>query len=526
MRDGDLPVFMGIDKGTSTVKTTLFSVEGTLLGESSRRTPLLSPRAGWHEEDMDAVWEAAGITVREALASCGIPAANVVAIGVTGHMAGLFLIDASGRPVRPGIEWTDSRADALLSELAGDGREQEQFAISGNALIPGLTLVLLRWLQEHEPETLERARHLLFAKDWIRYRLTGEIATDVSEIGWMPGDARRRAYSPELLRLLGLEDVWELFPAVLSETDVAGSVTAEASERTGLVEGTPVVVGQGDAISCNLGAGALRPRQAVSVLGTSFLNQMVTQEAMFEPLGLGCLFPSSDGTWTRILPNTGGGTINLQWFLDQFCQRELAAAEAQRRSVYELVGEMANDVPVGSGGVLFHPYVNTSGVVAPFHHTGARAGFFGLSVDTSKAHALRAIFEGVGYAMADCYEAMPATPTEIRLAGGGSRSSVWSQILADITGTPIVVPDQPQASAKGAALLAAVGTGYFGSQIEAADATVGISARFEPRPAKVAQYRELFALFTELRNAMMPAWSRRQEILAGNVQNLSEESLP
>lgn len=509
------PVFVGIDKGTSTVKTTLFSLDGALLGESSRRTPLISPRPGWHEEDMETVWRAACETVREATANRGVAPSAVAGIGVTGHMAGLFLVDAAGRPVRPGIEWTDSRAGAFLAEVAGTEWERQQFAISGNALVPGLTLVLLRWLRDHEPEALGRARHLLFAKDWIRFRLTGEIATDVSEIGWMPGDVRRRDYSPDLLDMLGLDDVARLFPPVLGETDIAGAVTAAAAEATGLAEGTPVVVGQGDAIACNLGAGALRPRQAVSVLGTSFLNQVVTSEPLFEPDGLGCLFPSADGTWTRILPNTGGGTVNLQWFLDHFCEPELAAAEEAGGSVYELVGDMVGEVPVGSGGVLFQPFVNTSGVVAPFYHTGARAGFFGLSVDTDKAHVLRAIFEGVGYAMADCYQAMPVPPSEIRLSGGGSRSRVWAQILADVTDTPIVVPDQAQASAKGAALLAAIGTGYFSSQREAADATVGVSARYRPDRARAEQYRELVGLYRDLRVAMMSAWSRRQQILAG-----------
>ena len=308
---------IGIDKGTSVIKTVVFDSAGKACGAAERRMEVLRPHPGWHEEDPARTWALCVETIREALVRAGVSATEIKAVGIAGHMGGAWLVDANGDPVRNAVCWPDERAQADQISMENKGLLPEAFAISGNGLMPGITALVLGWLAREEPETLARTHRVLCAKDFLRLRLTDEAATDPSDVSFVPGDIDARGHSLRVLELCGAADWISKMPAILPSEAVAGHVTAAAAAATGLAEGTPVVTGLGDACANALGVGAVRPGAAVTVLGTSCLNSLVTERAERAPEGLGFLFSMPFGRYVRILPNTSG-TMSFDWFLGKF----------------------------------------------------------------------------------------------------------------------------------------------------------------------------------------------------------------
>jgi sugar (pentulose or hexulose) kinase len=512
---------LGIDAGTSVIKSVLFDVRGREVAVARRDMPVQHPHSSWSEADMDIVWELARETVREVCAEGR--GERVVGIGITGTCCGAWLVDEQGLPVRPAILWNDGRAADLLSEWQGQGILRRIFAISGNAMFPGYTVPVLAWLQRHEPQTLERARWLLFTKDWIRYRLTGVVANEESDCSYMPFDIRSRCASAELFAIAGIADCLRLLPKMLSGYEVGGYVTTEVAEATGLAAGTPVVAGLVDVVASTVGAGAYRPGQACSIVGTSSLNSLVSERPMFEPPDVGVQATMPGGSWLRSLVNTSG-TLNIDWMLDVLAAPERERAEREGRSVFDLVEEMVRNVPAGAEGVVYHPYINTAGVVSPFVNPAARAQFFGVEVGHTRAHLLRAVYEGVALSMLDAYEHMPERCEEVLLSGGGARSDFWAQMFADATGRRIVVPDGSEYGARGVAMMAGIGAGVYRDLDEAAGA-VEIARQYEPDPRAHEIYRELYALYRELYRSLGNAWWTRHHMLQ-KLHDLTPEESP
>ncbi|MBB1251533.1 FGGY-family carbohydrate kinase [Rhizobium sp. G21] len=353
----------------------------------------------------------------------------------------------------------------------------------------GCTLPVIAWLQANEPEALAKARHLLCAKDFIRYRLTGQLATDESEAAMAPGSAADRNFHPDQAKLLGIEAHVHLLAPVRRGESVAGKVTADAAALTGLAAGTPVAIGTGDTGACVLGAGAHKPGQAVTVLGTTCLNGVLFDHAMYEPRDLGLLFIIPGRRWMKTMVNVAGTTV-LDWCLNTLCP-DIAAGEKP----YETLGALAETSAAGSGGVTFVPYLSASGVIAPRIEARARAGFHGLAPHLGRAEMVRSIYEGMAYAIRDCYEQIGGAGEGVRLSGGGARSPFWAQMIADVTGYVVEVPEGTQFGAKGAALCAAVAIGDFGSIGEAVDATYRARRRHVPDAALKPAYDAGFARF-------------------------------
>lgn len=500
---------LGIDAGTSVIKSVLFDVLGNEVAISRRDTPVLHPHPGWSEADMEAVWACARETISEVTSEGrGV---RVAAVGISGTCCGAWLLDEDKLPVRPAILWNDARAAGILAEWQGDGTFERIFAISGNAPFPGYTLPVLAWLRRNEPETLDRARWLLFTKDWIRFKLTGEIANEETDCSYMPFDIRERAFSQELFDLAGVADCARLLPPMLGSAEIGGRVTPDVAAATGLPEGVPVVAGLVDVVASTLGAGASLPGQACSIVGTSALNSLVSSAPVFEPEGIGVQATMPNGHWLRSLVNTSG-TLNIEWMLDVLAGVEKAQAADEGRTVFDVIEEMAQAVPVGSGGVMYHPYVNSAGVVSPFVNPAARAQFFGLSIEHTRAHLFRAVYEGVALSMLDAYEHMPEECEEILLSGGGARSKFWSQMFADATGRRVRVAGGSEFGARGAAMVAGVGAGIY-SDIDDAARTATAVRTHEPNPDAAAHYRELYKLYVELYTTLGPLWRLRAEIL-------------
>ncbi|MDO9377452.1 MAG: FGGY-family carbohydrate kinase [Nocardioidaceae bacterium] len=508
-----MKVLVGIDKGTSAVKTVVLDADdGTVVGTSTRRTPTLDGGAGRHEEDMDTTWACVAETIAESLSSLE-HGDEVVAVGVCGHMGGLWGLDSDGHPVGPAIGWPDSRAVDLLHEWDTQGLAERFFEIGGNALIAGMPSVLYAWMVRHEPARASRLRTVFLAKDYVNYRLTGQIATDESDLSFVPCDIRRRAPSTELFDLMGVPELAGLLPTAVTSETVVGRVTAEASRWTGLPEGTPVVAGLGDAVANALGVGAHRPGQAATVIGTSLMNVVTTDEAVLEPAGVGFTYLMPEGRWQRLLCNTGGGTLGLDWCLETLCGDDAARVRSGETTLKDLVEGPVAGVPPLAAGVTFLPFLSTAGSTAPFVDPWARGSFSGLSATTSGHHVLRAVLEGVAFSMRECYAAMPVDIHEIRMTGGGARSPLWRQICADVLGRELAVPQVEESGAVGAALAAGVGAGRFRDYADGIARLVRNGSTQHPDHSLRPTYDRGYADYQRLRESFTELWRARAAFL-------------
>ena len=451
---------------------------------------------------MDEAWADSAKAIRGALITASASGVDVAAVGVTGAMVGVWPVDAGGRPIRPAVLVADTRGQEAIDRAKADDADgmERIFNSDGCVVEPGCTLPALRWLLDHEPELMARARHILTCKDWLRYRLTGELAGDVTEAAVAPGDARRRGRSLEMLRLFGLESSADLFPPVRPSESIGGFVTEAAAAETGLRAGTPVAIGAGDVPCSAIAAGAVEPGMACTILGTTCHNGVVVDEPLFEPPNIGLLFTLPDSLWFRVMVNLAG-TPNLDGALSALFS-DVAGGQAGA-SVYALLERIAAERPAGADGLLYHPYLSEAGLIAPVVARGARAQFSGLRALHGRADLLRAVYEGVAYAIRDCYEAIGRPIDGIRLVGGGARSDFWSQTIADVAGRPVLVPDGSEFGAKGAALLASVAIGRSKSVREAARKAFAVRRRFEPQGKLAAAYADGFARFQAARKAIV-----------------------
>lgn len=499
-------LLLGLDVGTSVVKVALFDGSGRERAVVRRQTPTISPHPMWSESDMAQTWANVAGAVRALLSETGTDPCQIAAVGLTGNMVGAWLVDQEGNPVRNAILWNDGRSQPLIDQLgrAHSGFMQRIYRTSGSVMQQGCTLPVLRWLAEHEPDALARASHVLCCKDWIVYRLTGSRQIDPTEASVMPGDAQLRTYSDSMLTLFGLDAFAHLFPPVLPSEQIAGTVEATAAAVTGLRVGTPVIVGAGDVPASAIGLGVVEPGVACTLLGTNVLNCLVTAEPLFEPADVGLLFCLPGGYWLRAMVNVAG-TTSLDWFIAQFCAAEQAAAK-EKGDLFGELEALAQASAVGANGVLFLPYLSALGITTPFLEPAARAEFFGLTDQHKRSDLLRAVYEGTALSIRDGYAVLPQAVKEIRLSGGGAKSAFWSQMIADCTGKPVVVPGGSEFGAKGAALLAGVALGWYPTVLGAVQATTTTERRYWPDPDKSAHYDRLYSLYHLLQQHLRPAW--------------------
>lgn len=459
---------LGLDAGSSVVKAACFDTEGRMLSVASRRTPLIRPGDGRVEADPELCWQATCAVLREATEQSGVAPGEIIGLGLTAAMVGLWLLDEDGEPLGPGINWEDSRSQPMLQRMIAErpGLMSEIFASSGSVMQQGCTLPLLASLAQDAPERVARARAAVSYKDFLRARLTGRIAIDRTEAAVAPGDARAQAASADMRRLFGLEDLAHLFPDARDSSEEAGRLTAQAAAVTGLPEGLPVAVGCGDVPATVIGAGGLAPGSATAVLGTTCMLGRVSDVPVFTPPDLGLLFSLPGGTWYRAMVNVAG-TLNLDWAMQLLAPDLVAADDGFARLNDEIAA-----VPIGARGVSYLPYLSESGIIAPVADPAARAQFAGLAPVHGRAEMLRAVFEGVTFAIADLATALDLAPdAPVTLTGGGSNSRLWCEMIAEVLGREIAVPEGSEFGARGAAMLAAV---MAGAHPDIATASLGL----------------------------------------------------
>jgi len=514
------PLLLGIDKGTTMTKAVLFDGRtGMAVATARRPTPSFHPHPDWHEEDMELTWAGVAAAVRDVIDRSGRPASDIVGVGVSGHMGGLWALDRDKKPLGRAIAWPDGRASRLLEDWRRTGLVDRIYDICGNAPIPGIPLVLLAYMKRHAPGFFEQAAHVMLAKDFINFRLTGVLATDESDLSFFPCDIRERVISRALFELAGVPEALKLLPRVMRTGDLLGTITQEASAATGLVVGTPVASGAGDAVAAAIGVGALRPGQAVTVIGTSFMNNLTVDHPVLEPRGVGFLFLMPDGQWQRLMSNTGGGSLCLKWVLDTFGAAHTSSGLSDD-ALYARIEAKARALPALPSGLLFHPYLNTSGMSAPRFDPAARASIFGLDASVSPMALMRSVMEGVALSMVDCYSAIDAPVTDIRLTGGGARSALWREICAAAMSRPLLTPEVEETGALGVAMLAAAAIGMYPDLPAAAQALVRFGAPTEPDTRLVDIYAKAYPVFKRLREQLTPLWAHRAALLEANQSRI------
>lgn len=492
-------LYIGLDAGTSLTKAAIFDLAGNQLAEAQHRTTVLRPHPGWSELDPAEAWKAALDVLGRVVRESGVDASRIRGIGLSAAMVGAWLIDADGQAVRHGITWEDSRAQALIGEhVARDPQFMSRiFASSGSVMQQGCTLPLLAWLARHEPATLARTRHVLGYKDFLRFRLTGTIATDRTEASVLPGSATARTRSDAMIALFGLEDAADLLPPVAESESFVGGLTSEAAQAIGLPVGLPVAVGAGDVAATVIGAGGLAAGTATAVLGTTCMVGVAHDRPIFEPADIGLLFTLPGERWYRAMVNVAG-TLNLDWAFNA-----LAPDLASRPERFAMMTEMIRAVPAGAHGLVYLPYLSESGIIAPKVDHAARAQFSGLSPRHDRACLFRAVLEGVAFAMRDLFDLLAFDGDRVLLTGGGAQNPDWVQMICDLIGQPVEVPEGSQFGARGAALLAATADGAFETINVASAAIAGRGRTYVPDPQGTAALEPAFARYIAARDRLL-----------------------
>lgn len=486
---------LGIDVGTSGCKAILIDAAGRVLAEATHDYPMSTPRPLWSEQAPEDWWNAAIRSIRAVVDGGG--GASVEAIGLTGQMHGLILLDDAGRVLRPAILWNDQRTGDECRSLTERIGADTVLRLTGNPLLPGFTAPKIEWVRRNEPDVFARIRRILLPKDYLRYRLTGEFFTDVSDASGMSLlDVGKRAWSPEMVDALGVKAVWL---ATVTESTVASTkLSSEAAAATGLAAGTPIIAGGGDQAAQAVGAGVVREGTVAVTLGTSGVVFAPMNAYRPEPQGrLHAFCHAVPGRWhlMGVMLSAAG---SLRWYRDALCAAEHAAATAGGRDVYEELVAAAANIPAGSEGLVFLPYL--TGERTPHPDPRARGAFVGLTIRHTKPHLTRAVLEGVSFGLRDSLELMRglgAAPKEVRVSGGGAKSALWRQMLADIFKTDVVRSNVSQGAAFGAAILAAVGVGALASVEAAADAIVHEVDRTRPG-ADAERYDAVYRRYTAL----------------------------
>ncbi len=494
-----MSIYLGIDIGTSGTKTLAMQEDGYILGTSTVEYPLSSPRPGWSEQNPEDWWRASCVGVREVMTRHKLKPRDVKGIGLSGQMHGSVFLDKVGAVIRPALLWNDQRTAEECQQIEERaGGRAALIRLVANPALTGFTAPKILWLRNHEPRHYERVAQILLPKDFIRFRLTGEFATEVSDAsGTLLLDVKARAWSTALLTKLDIDPT--LLPAVYESEEISGQLSATGAEALGLPAGVPVVGGGGDQAASAVGNGIVRKGIISATMGTSGVMFAHSDAVQIDPGGRVHTFCHAvRGKWHVMgcVLSAGG---SLQWYRNQLGQSEVAAAGPMGVDPYELIMTQASQAPAGSEGLFFLPYL--TGERTPHADPHARGAWIGLSLRHNKSHMARSVIEGATYAMRDCLEIikeMKIPVREIRLSGGGARSTFWRQLQADVYGHKVVTINASEGPAYGVALLAAAGTGAYKNVVEACQATIEVVSTTSPSLSDKRVYDAGFPIYQGL----------------------------
>jgi xylulokinase len=482
---------MGIDVGTGGTRALLVDEAGRCrYAFTAPHEEMRMERPLWAEQRPENWWDAAQLAVRGVLNQAGANGADVIGIGLSGQMHGLVLLDASNNVVRPALIWCDQRSQPQVDAINAKVGREKVLQYIANPVLTGFTLPKLLWVRDNDPRSFERVRKMLLPKDYVRFGLTGEYATDVSDAsGTALFDVVRRNWATSMASELGIDP--GILPRAYESPEVTGVVSENAAERTGLAPGTPVVAGSGDQASSAVGNGIVEPGIVSCTVGTSGVVFAHMEEPRYDPPGRVHTFCHAvPGKW-HVMGVTQGAGLSLQWFRNQLAPG----------TDYDALTSEASRAPSGSHGLYWLPYL--MGERTPHLDATARGGWIGLTAKHTRAELIRSLLEGVTYSQKDCLdiiEGMGVTLSRVRLSGGGARSAFWRQMFADVFNKSVVTLETQEGSAYGAALLSMVGTGQYASVPEVCAAAIHEVDRVEPKNAEnyAARHRIYQSLYPAL----------------------------
>ena len=489
-------MWLGIDIGTGGSRALIVNSGGEVVAaHTAAHEDMVMHRPLWAEQRPENWWDASVKAVRGALATAGIPGSGISGIGLSGQMHGLVVLDAEHKVIRPSLIWCDQRSQAQVdwvNDKVGRARVLECIA---NPVLTGFTLPKLLWVRDNEPHLFERVRRVLLPKDYVRFRLTGDFATEVSDAsGTALFDVVNRRWSFDLADALGIDQ--SVLPDCFESSDITGGVSREAAELTGLAEGTPVVGGGGDQAASAVGNGIVEPGVVSCTLGTSGVVFAHMEQVAYDPAGRVHTFCHAvRGKW-HVMGVTQGAGLSLQWFRSQLAPG----------SGYDALMDEAATAPAGCQGLYWLPYL--MGERTPHLDAAARGGWIGLTASHRRADLLRSLVEGVSYSQKDCLdivESLGVAVASVRASGGGAKSPFWRQVLADVFNKPVVTLASQEGSALGAALLAMVGTGEYSDVPEVCAAVVREKDRVEPSAASAVYaqgHRVYQALYPAIKSVL------------------------
>jgi xylulokinase len=504
---------LGVDVGTTGAKALLVGETGEVIASATTEYAMLTPQPLWAEQNPADWWTATVASIRRVLDKAQAEPGQVAGVGLTGQMHGLVLLDAQGEVLRPCIMWNDQRTAAQCAAITQQVGAANVLRLTGNPVLPGFTAPKIVWVREHEPEVYGKTAKVLLPKDYVRYRLTGGFFGEVSDAsGTSLFDVGQRRWSDEMLQAVGVPRPW--LPEVTESPVVSARVSPSAAGETGLLAGTPVVGGGGDQAAQAVGTGIIAESVVSVTIGTSGVVFAASDTYRVEPEGrLHAFCHAVPGMWhlMGVMLSAGG---SFRWYRDALGEPERVEAGAVGRDPYDLLVEAAARVPPGCEGLLFLPYL--TGERTPYPDPNARGVFFGLTLRHGKAHLTRAVLEGVTYGLRDSLELMRAlglSIAQVRASGGGARSPLWRQILADIFDAEIATVNVTEGAAYGAALLAAVGAGVCGSVAEACQAAIRVTGSTRPGPA-VPVYAEYYPRYRALYPALAPQFEAMAHVVS------------
>lgn len=493
---------IGVDIGTSGTKTVLFDEKGNTIASALKEYPMYQPKVGWAEQDPEDWWNATWTTIREVIDKSGVSAEDIKGVGLSGQMHGAVLLDKDDKVLRRSIIWCDQRSAKECDEITEIIGKERLIEITANPALTGFTASKVMWVKNNEPEIFEKVRKILLPKDYVRFRLTGEYATEVSDASGMQFmDIPRRTWSEEVVTKLGLE--MSMLAKLYESPEVTGTITESVAQLTGLKVGTPVVGGAGDQAAGAVGNGIVKSGVVSSTIGTSGVVFAHSDTVSIDPKGRVHTFCHAvPGAW-HIMGVTQGAGLSLKWFRDNFCMEEIRTAELMGIDPYVLMDQEADRVDVGSNGLIYLPYL--MGERTPHLDPDARGVFFGLSAKHTKADMIRAILEGVVFSLRDCLDIikeMGVEVKEVRASGGGGKSKIWRQMQADVFNSSITTINSSEGPALGVAILAGVGAGIYESVPQACEAVIQVKTVQKANCELNKRYEKFYAIYRQLYNSL------------------------
>lgn len=486
---------IGIDIGTSGTKSILMDENGVLLASATAEYPLYQPQNGWAEQDPEDWWHAVCKTLQEITAK--IDPKAIAGIGLSGQMHSVVLLNENNQVIRPAILWCDQRTDAECKQIESILGREKLVAITANPALPGFTASKLVWLQNHEPENYARCRHILLAKDYIRFRLTGEYATEVSDAAGMQLlDVPNRCWSEEVCQALHVD--MEMLPKVYESPEITGRVTADASAKTGVPAGVVVAGGAGDNAAAAVGTGVYAHGKAFTSIGTSGVVFAPTNKPVIDPKGRIHTFCAAvPGTW-HVMGVTQAAGLSLNWF------RNTLAKDAS----YKELDEACKGIAIGCDKLIYLPYL--MGERTPILDSNARGVFFGLSAMHTREHMARSVMEGVSFSLYSCLLLLREMNIELHemvLCGGGSKSAFWKQMICDVYDMPVHTV-LGEGAALGAAILGGCAAGVYASVAEGCERAVRKAEETLPKADAHEAYEAYYKVYDGLYGALKASFDK------------------